>query len=199
MSFFKTIKSAIGLENETPNYEVLQTLADNIEIRKYPATRWANAKTEITMNETEMRSGISKLFWQLFQYISGNNSDHQKIAMTTPVKMDYKCKNDNKVDNNTPCEMTLSFFVPKEFNDKTPMPDGPNMDIQEIPEMIVAASRFGGYAKLENYMHHRDLILKALGPDQAKNYDSVNLLTAGYDPPFKPILRRNEVWLRKIY
>ncbi len=34
--------------------------------------------------------------------------------------------------------------------------------------------------------------------EEAKNYDCVHMLTAGYDPPFKVVNRRNEVWLRKI-
>jgi len=34
--------------------------------------------------------------------------------------------------------------------------------------------------------------------DEAKNYDCVHMMTAGYDPPFKVVNRRNEVWLRKI-
>ena len=66
-----------------------------------------------------------------------------------------------------------------------------NMFIKERPEMIVVVSRFSGYASIDDYMKHRDLIVQALGPDEAKEYDTVNLLTAGYDAPFKPIFRRN--------
>jgi hypothetical protein len=64
--------------------------------------------------------------------------------------------------------------------------------------MIVAASRFSGYAKIDDFMQHREIIIKALGSEEVKNYDTINLLTAVYDAPFKPIFRRNEVWVRKI-
>jgi len=43
----------------------------------------------------------------------------------------------------------------------------------------------------------RDELIKRLG-ESASNFDCVNFMTAGYDPPFKPIGRVNEVWLRKI-
>jgi hypothetical protein len=198
MGFFKSVRAALGIEIETPNYEVLKTLADNIEIRKYPPTKWATAKLEMNMNQSEFSSDSSILFRQLFRYITGTNTESQKIAMTSPVKFDYTSKDNKEIVKNSKCEMTMSFYVPQEFNNNTPKPTGDNMGIEEIPEMIVACSRFGGYASVDDYMRHRDLILQALGPEESKNYDSINLLTAGYDPPFKPFYRRNEVWLRKI-
>ena len=198
MSFLKSIKASLGIEIETPNYEVLKKLADNIEIRKYPPTKWVSAKLDMNMNQSELRSDSSTLFGQLFRYISGNNSDSQKIAMTSPVKFDYSARDNKEIVENSNCEMKMSFYVPQDFNNNTPKPNGDNMDLEEVPDMIVAVSRFGGYASVDDYMKHRDLIIQALGPEEAKNYDSVNLLTAGYDPPFKPIYRRNEVWLRKI-
>ena len=46
MSFFKTIKNALGLEIERPNYEVLKTLGENMEIRKYEASKWVSTTME---------------------------------------------------------------------------------------------------------------------------------------------------------
>jgi len=48
---------------EKPDYSVLETITDNIEIRKYVPTKWACTTT----------NGDSSMFWQLFNYISGKN------------------------------------------------------------------------------------------------------------------------------
>ena len=198
MSCFKKFKSALGIEIESPNYEILENLNNEVEIRKYPATKWVSAKMSLTMNKNEVTEDRKTMFRQLFRYITGNNTDKKKIAMTSPVKMDYRSKDDKTIVKNSSCEMSMGFYVPAELNDNTPMPMRENMCIQEIPEMIVAVSQFSGYASIDDYMEHRDIILRSLGAEKAKNYDSVNLLTAGYDPPFKLCCRRNEVWLRKI-
>jgi len=41
------------------------------------------------------------------------------------------------------------------------------------------------------------MLISRLG-NQAQNFDTVNMTTAGYDSPFKQNNRTNEVWLRKI-
>jgi hypothetical protein len=60
----------------------------------------------------------------------------------------------------------------------------------------VAVARFGGYASMDDYIKYRDNLVKALGTD-SKEYDIVNMISAGYDAPFKAFFRRNEVWLKK--
>ena len=45
-------------------------------------------------------------------------------------------------------------------------------------------------------IRYRDLLIERLGADAAQ-YDCANMMAAGYDPPFKPVGRTNEVWLRK--
>jgi hypothetical protein len=198
MSCCKSFKSVLGIDIETPNYEILETLDNDVEIRRYKPTKWVSAKMNMNMNKSEVSSDRSKMFRQLFRYITGTNTDKQKIAMTSPVKMDYISNNQKEVVKNSSCEMTMGFYVPQEFNNNTPKPIPENMSIEDVPEMIVAVVQFPGFAGIEDYLEHRDLILKSLGPEKSKDYDSVNLLTAGYDPPFKCCCRKNEVWLRKI-
>ena len=60
---------------ETQKYEVV--LKDsNFEIRYYPPAIKAKVLSE---------NGSNNNFMKLFKYISGNNSNNEKIAMTTPV------------------------------------------------------------------------------------------------------------------
>lgn len=199
MNFLKSIKAYLAsfFEYEMPKYEVIDTLENNVEIRRYAATKWVDAKMDGVVTDDEVSSDSGTMFRKLFRYISGNNSENQKISMTVPVTINYESKDNKEIIKNSSCVMSMSFYVPAQFSNDTPQPTGDNMSVKEIPEMIVAASRFSGYAKIDDFMQHREIIIKALGAEEVKNYDTINLLTAVYDAPFKPIFRRNEVWVRK--
>jgi hypothetical protein len=88
--FFKSVKNALGLEIEMPTYELLQKLDENIEIRKYPASKWVCTKQSGTAEQE--KSFQSGMFYKLFNYISGTNDKTQKIAMTAPVNNIYLIK-----------------------------------------------------------------------------------------------------------
>ena len=81
--FFKSVKNALGLEIEMPAYEVIRSLGDNLEIRKYPATKWVCTKQTCELEQIKQFQG--QMFYKLFNYISGSNDKSQKIAMTSPV------------------------------------------------------------------------------------------------------------------
>ena len=90
----------------------------------------------------------------------------------------------------------MNFYIPAKFANNPPLPTSPDVQIKAIPETVVAVARFGGYASMNDYIKYREALVKTLGSD-AENYDTVNMISAGYDAPFKPFFRRNEVWLRK--
>lgn len=58
---------------ETQSYDVIKTVG-KLEVRFYP---------EVMMVKAQRING----FRLLFGFISGNNVEHEKIAMTTPVYM----------------------------------------------------------------------------------------------------------------
>jgi hypothetical protein len=93
--------------------------------------------------------------------------------------MNYKNnQNDPVFTKATNCDMEMRFLVPKEFQKNTPLP-AKDAYLKEEPEMIAAVAKFGGYASPDDYIKYRDLLVEKLG-DEAKNYDTVNLMTAGY-------------------
>lgn len=194
MSLFKTIKTSLGIEIERPPYEVLRKIGDNMEIRKYQRAKWVCTKEKDVAERILNHNGT--MFNRLFRYISGDNESHQKIAMTSPVTFDYKNLNTDIIKPDSNCEMEMRFYVPQEFQNNPPKPTG-NAFIVEDPEMTVACITFGGYASMNDYMNYRDILMRQLG-EEAEQYDCNNIITAGYDPPFKPINRRNEVWLKKL-
>lgn len=193
MSFFKTVKNALGIEIERPTYEIIKTLGDNMEIRKYAATKWVSTSMEGEADHYKS-DYQSKMFYRLFNYISGENQNHEKISMTSPVTVAYN--SNDTIKPTSQVKMTMGFFVPVEKQGGTPVPTSSDTFLREEPEMTVAVIKFGGYPTTDDYLKQRDLLIKALG-EEAKNYDTVNMMTAGYDPPFKPINRTNEVWLKK--
>jgi hypothetical protein len=184
------ISSCLAIE--MPDYEVIQQLGNNMEIRKYPATKWVYT----TMDSQKKDGNRSKSFWRLFDYISGANQNNQKIEMTAPVLINYTNNISKKTGKSTQLPQSMNFYVPAKFSNSPPVPTAPNVMIKEIPETTVAVARFGGYASMDDYIKYRDNLVKALGSD-SKEYDIVNMISAGYDAPFKPFFRRNEVWLRK--
>ncbi len=195
MSFFKTAKNILGIEIERPPYTVIEKIDDVTEIRQYGKTKWVCTSMIGTADEIQSKNS-GNMFGKLFKYISGENEQNQKISMTSPVTFDYQSSEADKMKRSSDVKLAMRFYVPSEFYDNPPKPTG-DAYIEEDAEMKTAVIRFGGYAKMDDYLAQRDLLISKLG-DRAAEYDCVNMMVAGYDPPFKPIGRTNEVWLRKI-
>ena len=85
----------MSADYETQKYEVV--IKDNdFEIGYYPPVIKAKVLSE---------NGSNNNFMKLFKYISGNNSNNEKIAMTTPV---YLSNQDNT--------NAMEFVMPAKFN-----------------------------------------------------------------------------------
>ena len=85
----------MSADYETQKYDVVLK-ENNFEIRYYPPAIKAKVLSE---------NGSNKNFMKLFKYISGNNSNNEKIAMTTPVYLSNQ--------NNT---NAMEFVMPAKFN-----------------------------------------------------------------------------------
>jgi len=176
---------------ESPEYQVLSKNG-NLEIRKYPATKWVGTSFRGQVKDVNS----NQMFMKLFKYISGDNSQQTKIEMTSPVLMFYQNINNELMTKDSNVDMSMRFYVPKVNQDNTPTPKQSDEFIKTEPEMIVATYRFGGWASISDYMSNRDMLISILG-DQAKDYDTYNMITAGYDSPMTWFNRRNEVILKK--
>ena len=136
------------------------------------------------------------MFMKLFKYISGDNVQQQKVEMTAPVLMVYQNMNNELITKDSTVDMSMRFYVPKVNQGNTPTPRQSDVFIKSEPEMTVATYRFGGWASISDYITNRDKLISMLG-DQAKDYDTINMITAGYDSPMTFFNRRNEVILKK--
>ena len=165
---------------ESAEYRVIEK-DGKIEIREYPDLMLASTNTKL---DSQGRDGS---FMRLFRYISGDNEDKQKIAMTTPVFMEGKTRG---------ADVSMGFVMPKELAAQdVPQPKSEGVEIRKREGGRFAVIRFSGRldtntaqkqeAKLRDWMKSRGLE----GVPVAES--------AGYDPPFTPgPLRRNEVLIR---
>jgi hypothetical protein len=181
-------------KTEKPLYEVIETLGENIEIRRYQPTKWV--QTSVTDKCFNYNKYVYGLYMKLYNYRKGNNDQSELIQMTVPVLTVFNSLNESLIDCESVCNMSMRFYLPKLNQENPPQPRTDAFVVQE-EEMIVAVIRHGWYPSLYDHMNNRDLLIQRLG-DKAKNYDLKNVMVANYDPPWRFWCRTNEVWLRKL-
>lgn len=165
---------------ESVEYRVLESDGP-FEVREYPDLMLVTTPMEI------QSQGNDGSFGRLFQYISGENDDGRKVAMTTPVFME-------EVGGNSRGQM--GFVIPKDVADSgTPNPTRENVQLRKRAGGQFAVLRFAGRInqdsrvemekKLRLWMESKNLAGETVGE------------FAGYDPPWTPgPFRRNEILVR---
>ena len=163
---------------ETPEYEVI--MKDNeYEIRKY-------TDFFIVEYENEMDPEINKGFGSLFNYISSDNKEKEKISMTTPV-----------IQEVTSANKKMAFVVPGKFGQQIPEPNNPNLKIKKFDEGLFAVIQYSGFSNKSKELQ-REKKLESWISDNVYQRKS-NYMLAFYNAPFTlPMLRRNEIWVRVI-
>jgi len=163
---------------EMPDYTIVEKISDDIEIRKYSALKWVCASSK---NE-----GDSSMFLHLFEYISGQNEQKEKIPMTAPVLKQYNASNSLE---------SMCFYLPKANQLNPPQPSGIYVYLHEQSEVTLATIRFGGFGFVSDSIKQKALLIEKLN-ERVANFETSKLITAGYDSPVYPIVgRRNEVFL----
>ena len=159
---------------ETQKYDVLESF-DNVEIRYYPAAM----KAKVTSD---------KNFGKLFRYISGNNENEEKIAMTTPVYM---------IRQNG--EETMEFVLPSKYSQENAVtPNDNGITIYSSEPGYYAAIRFGGYSNDYKVKTHHKLLLEKLKNNNIEIKTQLPI-SLSYNSPYKVFNRRNEVLVEVNY
>lgn len=122
-------------------------------------------------------------FYKLFNYISGNNSGEQKIAMTAPVFMD---QSEDQSE-------AMSFVLPDNVSlEDAPLPQDPSVSLEELRNYTVATIQFSGRLKQQEIQKQRVLLKEWIDKKQLTIIGKAK--SAGYNPPFTlPAMRRNEI------
>ena len=162
------------MANEEASYDIVHK-TDIYEVRYY------SDRLVAQIVETNDR----RSFRQLFNYISGGNSNDQKIEMTIPVA---RTKKDNK--------FFMQFFLPSIFTIETaPIPSNPNIEINTIEKGYFAVIRYSGRPSDKNFEKNVQILKKEILKDKLLIIGSP--IRATYDSPFTlPFSRRNEVMFK---
>jgi hypothetical protein len=173
--------TVVGIRSgtEEPPFEVVDRLADDIEVRRY-GPRLA-AETAVPD-----RPGARKdAFRKLAAYIFGGNRGERRIAMTVPVAIDEGG-----------AETRMRFFLPAELSLATaPAPADAAVALVELPGEFLAVRRFTGATGRREVARETEVLLGAL---EASGWEATGEPVAYfYDPPWSlPAVRRNEVVVR---
>jgi len=201
MSFFAVILLGLVIVGpimsnvEQPSYAVV-THQDNIEIRQYPPMLIA----EVTVSGTR-EEAVGDGFRLLADFIFGNNSVAQGIAMTAPVQQQVGLVPDGQAISMTaPVQQILgdngwrvSFVMPAEYSLATlPRPNNQRVVIKPIAARKYGTITFSGTSSNENISKYETELRAFLS---AQGLESAAPPTyAFYNPPWTlPMMRRNEV------
>jgi len=189
MTLLTTGCSVFGVRSayEAPPYELVETIAPDLEIRRYGPRLAA---------ETTTKAGDNQAFRRLFRYITGANQGTREVAMTVPVER----AGGDEIAMTVPVERnreangtTLRFFLPASFDAETaPVPTDPGVTIVEVPAQTLAVLRFSGFGS--------DAAVARQSGELLDRVAATSWVAQGqpfayfYDPPWTlPFLRRNEV------
>ncbi len=161
---------------EEATYKVVET-DGRFETRDYAPHILAE-----TVVDGSLEDAGNSAFGRLFQYISGENQTHGKVAMTAPVGQQPAQE-----------KWAVSFMMPATYTLGTlPAPADPKVTLRPIPARRVAAVRYSGFWSQARYLKFKAELESWIG---AKGLTVAgDPIWARYNPPFTPwFLRRNEI------
>ena len=163
---------------ESADYRVVESDGP-FEVREYP-----NLKLVTTAMSSQSSDGS---FGRLFRYISGENDEDRKIAMTTPVFME---------PDGQDRDGQMGFVVPKGVSaEGIPDPFDETVRIQQRDGGRFAVIRFSGRMDASAVAEHELKLRSWIVGKGLSGSDAVEF--AGYDPPWTPNpYRRNEILIR---
>ncbi len=125
----------------------------------------------------------------LFNFITGNNQQKSKIAMTAPVVSEQIAMTAPVLSESD----SLAFVMPKGLTlETTPEPLDERVKIVEIPVRVVAALKFSGRWSNSIFKKKSKEMLQELTKAGIETIGQV--FTMRYNGPFTPwFMRRNEV------
>lgn len=177
---------------EQSTYQVISHHA-NIEIRQYPAMIVAQVSVP-----GERREAIRAGFKLLADYIFGNNTTKDSIAMTAPVTQQpgQKIAMTAPVTQQPAGEIWhVRFMMPAKYTLATlPKPNKKAVQIKSIPARKLAVIRFSGFPTSNRLKQKLGTLTRYLNKHNITAVAEPQY--AFYNPPWTlPFMRRNEVML----
>ena len=189
IALFTIIYTNISMALEEPKYQILKSNG-KYEVRKY------NDRLAVEVEYSSEDSG----FRYLFNYISGENTQSEKVNMTVPVTQSVK------IDMTAPVTQSkeygkkvMQFFLPSKFTFKTaPKPTNNRVSLVVLEGGVYAVIKYSGRLTDKNFQKHYEELKDYLIKDKINFIEPA--IKATYDGPFTlPVLRRNEVMMKISY
>lgn len=175
---------------EQPIYQVIRS-ERNIDIRQYAPMIIAEVEVQ-----GKRKEAVGGGFRMLADYIFGNNTVQQEIAMTVTVQQ----QNSEKISMTAPVQQQsqngawkVSFVMPSKYLiDTLPKPNDETVALKEVPAKTYAVILFSGLNSNENILLHEKQLMQYVEINQITTVGSPKY--AFYNPPWTlPFLRRNEI------
>ena len=179
---------------EEPAYDVLRTLDERVELRRYAPYVVAEVQVAGPAEEAGNRA-----FPILAGYIFGRNKGQRTLEMTAPVT---QAAAPVKLAMTAPVTQApadggfiVQFVLPRSVTlESAPLPLDERVKLREVPAIRVAAIRYSGFWSQANYDEHLARLQAALR--EAGQAWVGEPVYARYNAPITPwFLRRNEIWL----
>lgn len=181
---------------EQPTYKVIST-NELYEVREYEPQLIAKVTVSGTMD-----SATNDGFRLIADYIFGNNTTQEAVAMTAPVTV----QNSEPIAMTVPVTSTegsdgtytIAFVMPSKYTLETlPKPVNPQVVIEEVPSKTYAVLTFSGYTGEKKVDEKEKILFEALQADDIQNSGTATL--SQYNPPWTPwFMRRNEIWVELL-
>merc|ERR1711893_328185 len=176
-------KPSFCRENDCPVYDLLER-TDAYELRSYKAGQWVSTQIEdIDYPES------NPMFMRLFRYIDGANDREEKVEMTSPVITRI-------IPGSGPnCKSTyrMSFYIEWSKQNTAPVPTESGVFLETLPAMNIYTTSFGGFPTIQDYLNKVIELGAAIGDERL--FNTGFWYRVGYDSPWRPFNRHNEVWL----
>lgn len=186
--------SVFGIRSgyEQPPYEVVESLSDDVEIRRYRAHLVAETVVEAANPEAAQ----NQAFRILAGYIFGANRSREEISMTAPVEVRSETIAMTAPVETSPAganQYRMRFFLPAALTLETaPQPNDARVSLLVVPERTAAVLRFSGLGGKAAVAEREKALLLALRASHWRASGTAAVFY--YDPPWTiPFLRRNEV------
>jgi len=176
---------------EEPKYTVVEN-NNGYEVRQYEP--YIIAETTVT---GDFNSATNQGFRLIADYIFGNNTSKESIAMTTPVieqkseKIAMTVPVINTLDGNV--TRSVSFVLPSKYTlDTLPQPNNDRVKIREVEAKKKAVLAFSWYATEKRTENKKAELINLLNNNGVEIIGEVQV--ARYNPPASmPLTLRNEI------
>jgi hypothetical protein len=189
-----TVEPVMAIEE--PDFTVIDTRG-GVEFRKYEPFILAET---LIKNANSRSSANNAGFRRLFKYISGENTQQEKIEMTAPVIQSGEIAKGEKIEMTAPVQQSetedgflVAFVLPFHFTmDTAPIPDDPTISLRLTESRMMAVKSFSGRWTENNFKKYENQLMTELEQVNMKIIGEVEF--AAYNAPFTlPFMRRNEV------